>query len=40
VAAVADFIQAYDQWMPLANLNNSEWTRNQWVDMFLKKIIK
>jgi hypothetical protein len=24
--------------MPLANIDNSEWTRHQWVDMFLKKV--
>jgi len=35
--AVADFLETFEQWLPLEDFNNAEWIRRQWVQMFLKK---
>jgi len=35
--AVADFLATFETWLPLVNIDNAEWIRRQWVEMFLKK---
>jgi hypothetical protein len=34
---VADFLKTFDTCLPLENLDNAEWIRRQWVEMFLKQ---
>ena len=36
-AAVADFLETFESWLPLDNFNNAERIYQQWVEMFLKK---
>jgi len=35
--AVADFLETFETWLPLDNLDSAEWIRRQWVEMFLNK---
>jgi len=35
--AVADFLEAFETWLPLENFDNAEWILRQWVEMCLKK---
>jgi hypothetical protein len=35
--AVADFLATFEFWLLLFNLENAEWIRWQWVEIFLKK---
>jgi len=35
--ACADFLESFETWLPLENLDNAEWIRRQWVELFLKK---
>jgi hypothetical protein len=35
--AVAEFLEIFEKWLPLENLDNADWIQQQWVDDFLKK---
>ena len=35
--AVADFLETFENRLPLENFDHAEWIRQQWVEMFLKK---
>jgi hypothetical protein len=37
VTAVADFLDTFENWMPLLYFDNAEWIRRQWTEMLLKK---
>jgi hypothetical protein len=34
---VADFLETFETWLPLENVDNAESIRRQWVRMILKK---
>jgi len=36
---VADDLQTFESRLPLKNIDNAEWNRRQWVEMFLKKCV-